>query len=1701
VKWFAALDGPRVFLASPGDMGYMRTAILREFSALRQEVADDLGVLPYAWELERSATGFQDWKPAQMQIPLPSSPYCRGLICLFGERIGTPLPADFPTMEIGEEGRPTESGGPRLVHPWRPGAEGDGGFPLTGSVFEYFVAIHANKRRGNPEAGAPPICLIFVGDKKIREPGDPLNAQWGRLRLRHEAEADFNKRGEYSGFYQWVGQEYAPQLKQLKNFLAYVEACGRPVDKIVADEAAARSVARSFLIEALGYQPETEPVNPFKGLSYYDVGDAKVFFGRNEAREDALRDFNRLWDDPERLPFYGVVGGSGVGKSSLLRAGLAAHMQSSTSDGYFCSLVMTVNEMMVGLSPPEAPGPTAADPLATLFAAALAAVVPGLESAAAQARLAKYTPEAQPEAAASLLAAALDDRGDEGETWRLVVGLDQFEQLVDYRLDSDLRPRLDGLCRFFRHAAETRRIGFLFTCQTNRLDLIDRDPALNDLVDRNGFIKLGFPGRIKRIIEQSFQAAKLPLDPDFVAKLCDSIDAFAKSQTTEKGSLLPLVAAALLRVHQLKSRREAQKAKDKAAGNSSVKRNLNLAAEKAGAPLPPVAEPAAEPERPDPEEAREDEKLLEVEGAIAALAEEALSEARETPAVEWSDVAVDALLRRLVRIQRGEEERLDLRPAARPRRGGARILVQALERRRLLLPLMEERIQLVHEAVVYHWPQAAEWLEKDRALLNKAAALHPRALDWDRGGRRPETLEGIGNRDIDEAAELLHNWPDVYRISDEAPLRDEDVLQREYAFAAMETLLEPRRPIKGRQSDSCHFLEAVTYGRADLVARFLAQDPAAAAELTTTRGANAAYCAVFGSSPETMSLALAHGADPNMANEEQWRPVHVAANLGQTAMLDMLAEAGAKVDVPGPNNTGGIHLAARHGDVRMVRHLLRRYQVDPNARGNGEWTPLHFACRYAEAKTAAALLDDPRTDASPTELKGWTPFHLACRYGDGALIDVLLQHAQATLNQKTEAGWAPLHLAIFGGSVGTIDRLLSAPELDCTIQTPDKRLPLDKALNEGAYAVAARLMEDERVDPNHEDDKGATPLHRAVQAGVEAVVETLLKGGANPNAVNGSSKETPLHLAAKNGRAGMIAPLIEAGADHELRNSGGQTPLQLAVRESRFMTAKRLAACGAELDARDELGRAALHFAAAMGNAQNAAFLIDQGASTGLADAAGQTPLHNAVRHGWSETIQCLLAAGAPTASGDIYGRTPLHLAAGSSRTDLVDMLLEAKASVDAVDECGQTPLHLAAANAPVEMVALLLKAGAAPEAMDRKGWTPLHLAAQNGRLDALRALLEHGAAVDPLSQTPPLTPLQAASETGQSQAAALLIQRGADLEARNSVKPAPLALAVRFFQYETALMLLKAGADPLAGDGGVAIAECFDAHWRRRLELGDPLSSVEFRLAQRLRQAGLAIPVADAPPEEPAADTTVAAVGASVWRRRFEPLPGDEGDLAWPWEPMDAALKPWLIERINPVDGRWRIPESVTAAVCELPWYEGFRLVRLSHADWPLPRMAFFYLLSGERQLYRLNGTSPPIHEVNAKAPIRLTTDNVLDYLRFFCFFVRGEEGPFHLLETIEDPLVAEKLSPSARAVIEKTVIRAALEGRNDRGHFLCYAAVSYSDAMFLADFAIQPSGMVEMLDDEPLAAELPFRVQAPINASEIKRLLDKQVKPEEDP
>ena len=121
---------------------------------------------------------------------------------------------------------------------------------------------------------------------------------------------------------------HIPRPAQLELFRAILVECG------VADsgELAAWLEALTRLrLTSDGRVARAAP--PYRGLEAFGIEDSELFFGRDAVTDGVLERLRDMWQDPAR---YGrvllVVGPSGSGKSSLLRAGVAARVRTGAFD-------------------------------------------------------------------------------------------------------------------------------------------------------------------------------------------------------------------------------------------------------------------------------------------------------------------------------------------------------------------------------------------------------------------------------------------------------------------------------------------------------------------------------------------------------------------------------------------------------------------------------------------------------------------------------------------------------------------------------------------------------------------------------------------------------------------------------------------------------------------------------------------------------------------------------------------------------------------------------------------------------------------------------------------------------------------------------------------------------------------------------------------------------------------------------------------------------------------------------------------------------------------------------------------------------------------------------------------------------------------------------------------------------------------------
>jgi len=190
------------------------------------------------------------------------------------------------------------------------------------------------------------------------------------------------------------------------------------------------------------------PENPFVGLRPFEAEESLLFFGRDEQTRELLQHLHTT-------RFLAVVGGSGCGKSSLIRAGLIPKLQ-----GGF--LVEEHDEWLIAkMKPGDAP-------ILYLAEALLNATGNGEESPVA----AEFA-EAISEQGVQVILAQLDRSVQENDA-NLLLLVDQFEEIFRYGLYSDTSENRDDAADFVSlmlALAEQREVP-IYVTMTMRSDFL-----------------------------------------------------------------------------------------------------------------------------------------------------------------------------------------------------------------------------------------------------------------------------------------------------------------------------------------------------------------------------------------------------------------------------------------------------------------------------------------------------------------------------------------------------------------------------------------------------------------------------------------------------------------------------------------------------------------------------------------------------------------------------------------------------------------------------------------------------------------------------------------------------------------------------------------------------------------------------------------------------------------------------------------------------------------------------------------------------------------------------------------------------------------------------------------------------------------------------------------------------------------------------
>lgn len=639
----------RIFISSPSDVRAERVHAYDVVQRLQTKFRAFIKIEPILWEHEpmRATASFQ------AQIPKPSESDV--VVCVLWAKIGTRLPKEYK----------------------RP----DGSIP-TGTEWEFEDAYESYKTRGTPD------LLVY---RKTAAP---------------EIKVTSNE----------MLEEWLSQKKALDSFLTHWfqdhEGAFQAAFNSFATDEEFEKLLTTHLEKIISVRLEKPaPISwtegsPFRGLDVFHFQHENIFFGRDLAIAEIT---NRLLDQSLRgRVFLVVLGMSGCGKSSLVRAGVLPElMRPGVVSGVGCW-------RWAILRPSEASGTLTEGLASALFSEKNA--LPELSQLGYDAQhFAAFLQDA-PAHAIPLVEAALakvaqrfaqDTLRSKPPEARLILVIDQLEEMFTIeRFDASQRTAFIGAI------SALSRSGLVWVITTMRSDLYARCAEIEgfrELKSDDGQYDLSPPGvsEIGQIIRMPALAAGLDFEPNPTTH--QKLDDALQEEASSNPEALPLLEFCLDELYKLRT-------------------ESHLITWEAY------------------------EKLGGLNGAIAKRAEDVfggLSAAGQSafPQVLSSLVTMDAVATsRPARLKD-----LELNPHVGE-------VIRSFTQANLFITDVnqagERVVAVAHEALINSWPRVQDWVQENKDFLRLKTRIAQAAHRWRESGKDSDFLLPEG-KPLAEAEDAL----------------------------------------------------------------------------------------------------------------------------------------------------------------------------------------------------------------------------------------------------------------------------------------------------------------------------------------------------------------------------------------------------------------------------------------------------------------------------------------------------------------------------------------------------------------------------------------------------------------------------------------------------------------------------------------------------------------------------------------------------------------------------------------------------------------------------------------------------------------------------------------------------------------------------------------------------------------------------------
>ena len=293
---------------------------------------------------------------------------------------------------------------------------------------------------------------------------------------------------------------------------------------------------------------------------------------------------------------------------------------------------------------------------------------------------------------------------------------------------------------------------------------------------------------------------------------------------------------------------------------------------------------------------------------------------------------------------------------------------------------------------------------------------------------------------------------------------------------------------------------------------------------------------------------LLNWADP-LGRTAAW----IAADSGSMEVLEVLLEASADIETPGPGQRSCLQRACFHGHLEVVESLLNR-EIRRQVQATDEQgaTAFFAACHEGHVEIAK-LLAGRGASIDATASDGSSPLFVAAQNGHFPVVQFLVQRG-ADKDQARDGGFTPLYIACQHGHLDVVQYLLTG-RLHASLGG-DGGDAWNRNRQRRRGTIGRYLVEHEKMmwdaanfkgaDPKLASVDGVSPACVAAHEGHDDVLEFLGKHDKTLLRMATRTGLTPLHCACVEGHVDAARVLSEHGVNLSQLDKNGFTPLRMA---------------------------------------------------------------------------------------------------------------------------------------------------------------------------------------------------------------------------------------------------------------------------------------------------------------------------------------------------------------------------------------------------------------------------------------------------------------------------------------------------------------------------------------------------------------------------